>query len=403
MLSNSKILPRHSLHIAGATLVLCGLAAFSPLSNAQQLRVTNPIAIDRSEEIIEIDLDHLLQTLHVPADQAKFLVATDAVTQDHIPVQLSSSTPGGPPNKVLLLVQLTAKDAETIEFKVDPKAPPEKEQAAGRAVPERKDDFAWENRFVTYRIYGPALEKTGEIASGIDVWSKRANNFVIDSFYKREQQATAEHKPELSYHKDDGKGLDSYEVGPSRGDGGTAVWADGKLLASKNYTSLKILDNGPIRFRFQVAYAPWSANGVMVTETKTITLDAGSHLNQIVSTYTYKGAPLTLATGIAIHHGGDSNIPAENNIASVWDTPQDPTAGHIATGLVATNSEKAKTLVAAQHALMLFERKSGEPFTYYTGSGWSKADMADQTIWNAYLTSFLNSREHPLVVDWIAK
>jgi hypothetical protein len=403
MLPSSKILYRHSLQAASVALVICGLAAFSARTHAQQLRVTNPIAIDRSEEIIEIDLDHLLQTLHVAPDQAKFLVATDAVTQDHIPVQLSSSTPGGPQNKLLLLVQLTAKDAETIEFKVDPKAPPEKVQVAGREAPERKDDFAWENRFVTFRIYGPALEKTGEITSGIDVWSKRANNFVIDSFYKREQQAEAEHKPELSYHKDDGKGLDSYEVGPSRGDGGTAVWTGGKLIASKNYTSLKILDNGPIRFRFQVTYAPWTANGVMVTETKTITLDAGSHLNQIVSTYTYKGAPLTLAAGIAIHPGGDSNIPAENGIASVWDTPQDPTAGHIATGLLATKSENAKTLIAAQHALLLFDRKSGEPFTYYAGSGWSKADMTDQTIWNAYLTSFLDSREHPLVVDWIAK
>ena len=400
MLSNDKIIRRHTLFAASAVLTLCG--AFSVHAHAQQLRVTNPIAIDRSEEIIEVDLNHLLQTLHVAPDQAKFLVATDAVTQDHIPVQLASSTPGGPQDKVLLLVQLTAKDAETIEFKVDPKAE-EKVQVAGREAPERKDDFAWENRFVTFRIYGPALEKTGEVSSGIDVWSKRANNYVIDSFYKREQQSTAEHKPELSYHKDDGKGLDSYDVGSSRGDGGTAVWAGGKLIASKNYTSLKILDNGPIRFRFQVTYAPWSANGVMVTETKTITLDAGSHLNKIVSTYSYKGAPLTLAAGIAIHTGGDSNIPAENSIASVWDTPQDPSAGHIATGLVALKSENAKTLVAAQHALLLFQRNSGEPFTYYAGAGWSKADMTDQTIWNAYLTSFLDSREHPLVVDWIAK
>ena len=39
----------------------------------------------------------------------------------------------------------------------------------GRHVPERKDDFAWENDRIAFRMYGPALEADGEISSGIDV------------------------------------------------------------------------------------------------------------------------------------------------------------------------------------------------------------------------------------------
>ena len=28
----------------------------------------------------------------------------------------------------------------------------------GRHVPERKDDFAWENEYAAFRMYGPALK-----------------------------------------------------------------------------------------------------------------------------------------------------------------------------------------------------------------------------------------------------
>ena len=45
--------------------------------------------------------------------------------------------------------------------------------AYGTFMPQRKDDFAWENDRIAFRVYGPSLERTGEISSGIDVWCKR--------------------------------------------------------------------------------------------------------------------------------------------------------------------------------------------------------------------------------------
>lgn len=271
----------------------------------------------------------------------------------------------------------------------------------GREVPERKDDFAWENKDVAFRIYGPALEATGEISSGIDVWSKRIPNFVVDSFYKQDHQAALTHNPALSYHQDNGIGLDSYDVGKTRGCGGTAVWVDGQLSVSRNYTTATIIASGPIRFEFEVSYAPWQQGERTVTETKRITLDAGSHLNKIVSTFTFDGtSPVALTAGIAIHKGADAATPAGKSIASVWDTPQDDSAGRIATGLMSLPAEHAKTSIAADHALLLFERRSGEPFTYFAGAGWSKADMPTQADWNAYLVRFQQLRESPIAITW---
>jgi len=271
----------------------------------------------------------------------------------------------------------------------------------GRPVPERKDDFAWENKVVAYRIYGPALEATGEISSGIDVWSKRIPNFVVNSFYQQDHESAITHNPALSYHNDNGVGLDSYDVGPSRGCGGTAVWADGKLNVSKNYTFAKILAAGPIRFEFEVSYAPWQAGGRMVAETKRITLDANSHLNKIVSTFTFDGKSLLdLAVGIAIHEGGVPTLPSGRSITAVWDTPQKPSAGRIATGLVSPPSEHATTTIVVNHALMIFKRHSGESFTYFAGSGWSKADMPTQEEWDMYLVGFEELQEHPVAFTW---
>jgi hypothetical protein len=287
---------------------------------------------------------------------------------------------------------------------MDPAASKQRALVFGREAAERKDDFAWENEQVAYRIYGPALQATGEITSGIDVWSKRIPNFVIDTFYKRDADGARTHDPNLSYHIDNGQGLDSYYVGPSRGCGGTAVFAGNKLIVSKNYTTLHLLGNGPIRFSFEVTYAPWDANGITVSETKRITLDAGTHLNKLDSTYTFNGdSPLELAAGIAVHEGANAEFPIAGSIASVWDTPQIPSAGRIATGLVALPQQHARTVNAAGHALLVFTRHSGEPFTYLAGSGWSQADMPTAAAWNAYLKQQLNMLQHPISFNWAPK
>jgi hypothetical protein len=394
--------PGRSIYSCGTVLsVLFVLAAGA---GAQQLRLTNPMNIDRGEEVVEVPLDQVARHLRFSVAQAQPLVASDAATRQRIPSQLYSSRPGADPDTLLLLVKLPAKGGVNVAFRLDSAAAPQESLVFGRAIPERKDDFAWENEVVAYRIYGPALEATGEISSGIDVWSKRIPNFVVNSFYKQDHEAAVTHNPALSYHNDNGIGLDSYDVGPSRGCGGTAVWADGKLNASKNYTVAKILAAGPIRFEFEVSYAPWPAGGRMISETKRVTLDAGSHLNKIVSTFTFEGAsPLDLATGIAIHEGGVATLPPGKSLAAVWDTPQKPSAGRIAAGLVSLPAEHATTTTALNHALMIFERHSGEPFTYFAGSGWSKADMPTQADWNTYLIRFQERHAHPVAFTWIRR
>lgn len=384
--------------------ILAALAFTVPCLRAQQIEVKNSLDFDRPEEVVEIPLAQVLAHLHASPDQASAIAARDSQSGKPVPVQVYGDNPDAKPTTLLVLAHVPAHGVEQISFRLDPKAPKLDPLVFGREAPERKDDFAWENEWVTYRVYGPALQATGEIASGIDVWSKRVPNFVIDSFYKRDLEGQRTNNPSLSYHKDNGVGLDSYYVGPTRGCGGTAVFKNGKLFVSKNYTKLRMLGDGPIRFAFEVSYAPWDADGTTVSETKRIVLDAGTRLNNIESTYTFDGSgELSLAAGIAVHQGASADFPVANEVASVWDTPQTASAGRIATGLVVLPDQHATSVSAADHALMLFKRHSGEPFHYFAGAGWSKADMPNPQAWNTYLKQELQTREHPLEVGWMKR
>jgi hypothetical protein len=65
-----------------------------------------------------------------------------------------------------------------------------------------------------------------------------------------------------------GEGMEMYQVGGSRGCGGTGIWDGQKLHVGRNYKTWKILANGPVRTVFELSYEAWDAGGVKVSETK---------------------------------------------------------------------------------------------------------------------------------------
>jgi len=109
-------------------------------------------------------------------------------------------------------------------------------QTYGRYVPERKDDFAWENDKIAFRVYGKALEGTNENANGIDVWVKRSSKLVINERYRLKD-----------YHTDNGDGLDYYHVGLTLGAGNLAPYINDSIYFPKNYSAWEVQDNGPLR------------------------------------------------------------------------------------------------------------------------------------------------------------
>ena len=245
-------------------------------------------------------------------------------------------------------------------------------------MPQRKDDLAWENDRIAYRVYGPALEAAGEISSGIDVWVKRTRKPILEPWYYR-----------ADYHEDHGEGLDMYRVGPSRGCGGTGIWRDGKLFAANNFTTWRSLRNGPDRVEFELAYAPYDAGGVKIRETRRIVLEVGSNLNRIETRFDWDGGPeeLTAAVGIVKRQGSATADRAPDGSWIAYWEPEQPGNGAIGCGVVMT--APSKFLDTPEHFLLQTAVRRGQSIKYCAGAGWSKSgDFPDQTSWKNYLSGF---------------
>ena len=107
-----------------------------------------------------------------------------------------------------------------------------------------------------------------------------------------------------------------YDVNTYRGCGGVGIWDGKELHVSRNWRTESIYANGPVRAVFDLGFEPWDAgdvggigNGVMVSETKRFIVDAGHNLDEIDSTFTFKGSrqsdggELTVAIGLTTHPG----------------------------------------------------------------------------------------------------
>ncbi len=147
--------------------------------------------------------------------------------------------------------------------------------AYARLVPERKDDLAWENDKVAFRVYGPAL-RAGAEDSGIDAWTKRVPYPVLNSWYRRDRME------KISYHQDHGEGLDAFHVGNTRGCGGLGLWIDGKLVTADTYIGYKIHWTRPDVAEFTTIFEyPILFEGKPVFEHRVTRLRLGQRLNEI--------------------------------------------------------------------------------------------------------------------------
>ncbi|HWA85020.1 MAG TPA: DUF4861 family protein, partial [Opitutus sp.] len=278
--------------------------------------------------------------------------------------------------------------------------PPIPSLVLARYVPERFDDFAWENDRMAHRAYGPGLElpsatKDQMTSSGIDFWSKKVRYPIVNGWY---------HKGHDGLHTDTGEGCDMYEVGPYRGLGGTGIWDGQELHVSRDWRTWHVYANGPLRAVFDLGYEPWDAgnvwqtgNGVMVSEVKRITVDAGQNLDLFESTFNFnapKGTDgeLTVAIGLSKHPKHATVTPSQDESAhwmALWEDYQDPADGSLGSAIILDPSAHfAGFAETPTDRLILVKVKSGQPVRYYAGGGWSKSgDFPNAAAWHAYLTS----------------
>ena len=219
-------------------LAACEKVRYNDSSVAVGQQAIRLVVSNESDEfrhqVIEVEGKQVFEKLVIQGGR-QFIVFDEGGLE--VPYQLSSE------GKVLLDAGVRPHGQQVFTFK---KGTPKNYQTVcyGRIYPERKDDYAWENDRTAYRVYGPALQRTGERSYGTDVWSKNTPELVVEQRYwiedvvmmpaveklRKENRQRGDSLYRLnSYHNDHGRGMDLYKVGATLGCGTPALMVDGAL------------------------------------------------------------------------------------------------------------------------------------------------------------------------------
>lgn len=263
---------------------------------------------------------------------------------------------------------------------------------SGRFVPERKDDFNWENDMAAYRMYGPALAKENP-SNGVDIWLKRTTELVADTFYHNEIVL------KKSYHTDFGWGLDCYKVGHTLGAGGIAPYVKDSLYVGDYFQTWKIIEKGPLRTTFQLGYNNLKIDGQTYNKTITITTDAGSIMNKAVVQFEGPATQMPLAAGIFLHDGKGVLKVSKNStaIAETAISEFGAPAGRSYVGIIVPGVN-TKSMEKGIHALQIADYKVGDQMTYYFGGGWNKWRHATDEDWFKAVEEYKIGLANPLQI-----
>ncbi|MBR5688090.1 MAG: DUF4861 domain-containing protein [Prevotella sp.] len=385
-------------------LTLCSLSAIKAAD--VKIVVTNSERQQR-QELVEVDAAAIYEQLGVSYGSP--VIVTNSLGQQ-VPYQFTYNG--------LMLIDASVRPCGEAVYTVTTGRPELfKTYVTGKQYPERVDDIAWENDRTAYRLYGPALQRSGERAFGIDVWVKNTPDLEVEKRYQTELSNHAKIKQLLqdgktdearameiatTYHFDHGYGLDCYKVGPSLGCGAPALMKDGQLILPYCYKDYQILDNGPLRFTVELTYNPVEMNSdENVVEHRIISLDKGSNFNKMTVWYEGLSQPVDVAAGIVVHEEDTQNIIVGRDYVAYADPTDNPAAQNFqiyVAALFPHDITETKTLMSepvngiAGHAVGIKKNyQSGDRFIYYFGSAWSKGDVRTFDEWKLRIEHLLTA------------
>ncbi len=384
-------------------LLLIIIIGISSCTRTRTITITNDLDIERSFETVEISKSDL------NLEEKDSLENYGLLDNKEIPqiIQYIDNNDDGKAD-ILLFQPIVNPNTHSTFTLIKTKTPLKstqgnnsKEICYSRFVPERTDDYAWENDKVAFRVYGPTAQKMvedsiagGTLSSGVDCWLKRVDYPIINKWYKKHSEKTG------TYHEDTGEGLDNFHVGTSRGCGGIAAKIDSTYFLSKNFISYKTITTGPIRTQFSLTYADWNVNGKLVKESRIITLDAGNNLSKFEISLTGIDQ---VSIGLTLHkNDGTITKDKENGWISYWENLDDSelgTAVIISSANDITSFDKYISKTDDTKNQYLEVKVTDNKILYYAGFGWKKSNQINNNVeWTNYLNNFSKRLQSPLQV-----
>jgi pectinesterase len=354
--------------------------------------VTNPIDIVRTSETVSIDLEGLVQLYPHVRGQA---IAIDD-RENELPSQMIDNDGDGENDEIIFQSTLRPKQTRDYILKIMRRRSSVPMSSAFGKYMLPREDFAWENDRIAFRIYGSVV--AGNVDNGIDVWTKRVRYPIIEKWYNGEEQT-----PPVSYHTDHGEGADFFSVGKTLGGGSAGILWNGVLKQGGLFSHHRIITNGPIRISFEVYFPNWTLDTMKFLEVKRITLDAGVQLNRIDERFISNAGlkTLTIAAGLAKRKFASAKWGPDNRRLSMWGlTTPDSVNGYLGTAVIFPYARNAAAIEDSVHNMIASEFEKDLSYTYYAGAAWTRlGDIRNEKEWETYLNEFEMRIRNPLVVQ----
>lgn len=374
--------------IVSSLLVILAFTACKSITNKeinQNVEVKNNLDFNR-KEIVSIQRNQLSELLKNTSEKDIRIKVKDS--KEYLRTQWIDYDKDGKGDEFLFEVDIKASAVVNYTIVSDTvKVPESKIITYSRFVPERIDDYAWENNKVAFRAYGPVAQQLvenhkegGTLSSGIDIWLKKVDYSIIDSWYKKNVASPG------YYHIEHGEGYDPYHVGASRGTGGAGIWEKDSLQVAKNYISYKTIATGPLRTVFELNYAPWSSYGVR--ETKRISLDLHSNFSKFEISFSSDKKIPNYTLGITLHEKkGEVNINKVKGWFRHWEVIDSFFVGEgIVLDPTLVETAFANDSKTPDQSNLLIVTNPEKKLTYYAGFAWTgSGQVSDVTQWDEML------------------
>jgi hypothetical protein len=392
--------------------------ACSAESKSFKVLINNPSSIERSNEIVSISLNKILEK-YSDFDVKSFDVYSDG---QKIPYQLEKIN-GEEFITVLLTLKPNAKSEIEFEYgkgivparfknetyaELSPKKGgiyfegkfrgTEFENVTSYKVPSiHKDHDAlfkyegpgWESEIVGYRLYLDWRNAT-------DIFGKKMRKLVLKEVGVQDTVAKDD-----SYHNMQEWGMDIFKVGSSLGIGSFGMWSSNKVNMVSVTDSVKynLLKNGPLKSEFTIDYYGWMVDNKKYDLNANISINARCRLTKCVLTIDNAE---NLVTGLAKYDGTNfiksSQSEGWQYIAlygkqSLADDDLGIAVLYNAKDLIKQTEDKLS------HVLVL--RPSNSKVEYYFTAAWIQEPngIKNQNEFVNYLDNLLIKLNNPIVVE----
>jgi len=285
---------------------------FTSCQNEAQLTISNPLEVERTDEIVVLTKEQIAQKLVLNEGNLPVFKSADGKA---IPSQVDDLDGDGNWDEVVLALDFAPAEKKEIKLEqVSESEYPQFEKRTNLSLKIKQEDgsykefdnyralpcsdgfeviamaesVSWENDKIAFRNYFDCRNVK-------DLFGKLLPGMILDKIGT----------PEMgSYHNLSDWGMDVLHCGSSLGSGGLAIMKNDSLFrlgSTEVYEYQKIVE-GPVRSIFELRYSGWNVNGEMMEAVEQITIYPGKYWFE--SDVTIKGCSEgdQIVTGIVTSH-----------------------------------------------------------------------------------------------------